>query len=53
MISFDYAFISDKGEVSNQEEYEEAGETAAKLLIVRDSKSKSVFAHVVPSKGID
>lgn len=53
VVSFDYAFISDNGEVTDLIEYEAAGESAIKLLIVRDSKSKSVFAHVVPVKGMD
>ena len=53
MISFDYAFVSDQGEVTSQDGFEAAGEGAAKILVVRDSKSKSVFAHVVPAKGID
>ena len=53
VISFDYCFVSDRGEVTNQEEYIAAGEGAAKLLIVRDSRSKTVFAHVVPAKGVD
>ena len=48
VISFDYAFISDRGEVTNHEEYLAAGEGAAKVLVVRDSRSKSVFAHIVP-----
>ena len=52
-VSFDYAFISDVGDVVTQEDFESAGEGAAKVLVVRDSKSKSVFAHVVPAKGID
>jgi len=53
VISFDYCFVSDRGEVTNQEEYIAAGEGAAKLLIVRDSRSKTVFSHVVPAKGVD
>ncbi len=35
VISFDYAFISDRGEVKNQEEYIAAGEGAAKVLVMR------------------
>ena len=51
-VSFDYAFIGDKGEITSQEQADtEIG--AAKLLVVRDSKSKAVFGHVVPVKGID
>ena len=53
VISFDYAFLSDCGEVTSQESFEAAGEGAIKVLIIRDSRSKSVFAHVVPSKGVD
>ena len=51
VVSFDYAFLSDSGDVVTQDEFEAARETAAKVLVVRDSKSKSVFAHIVPSKG--
>ena len=53
VVSFDYAFISDAGDVFTDEDFIAAGEGAAKLLIVRDSRSKAVFAHVVPAKGID
>ena len=53
VVSFDYAFISDQGEVTSEEMYQQSGEGAAKMLVVRDSRSKAVFAHVVPSKGID
>ena len=53
VISFDYAFISDQGEVVNHEQYIAAGEGAAKVLVIRDSRSKSIFAHVVPAKGVD
>ena len=53
VIAFDYCFVSDRGEVKNQDEYIAAGEGAAKVLVVRDSRSKSVFAHVVPAKGVD
>ena len=41
-VSFDDALIGDKGEVISQEQADtEIG--AAKLLVVRDSKSKAVF----------
>ena len=26
---------------------------ALKILVVKDSKSKAVFAHAVPTKGVD
>ena len=36
-----------------ERDFEAAGEGAAKLLVARDSKSKAVFAWVVPVKGVD
>ena len=53
VVAFDYCFLSDRGEVISHEGFEAAGEGAVKVLVVRDSRSKSVFAHVVPSKGVD
>ena len=50
--SITYAFISDCSEVKGQEDLDGAGETAAKIFVIRDSKSKKVFAHG-PSKGVD
>ena len=52
-ISFDYAFLSDGNEIETQEAFEAAGEGAIKLLVVRGSKSKAIFGHVVPQKGLD
>ena len=52
-VSFDDCFIGNDGDVSNEEEFEAAGGGAAKVLVVRDSKSKAVFAHVVPTKGLE
>ena len=54
-ISFDDAFLSDGEEVETQEAFEAAGDpdSAVKLLVVRDDKSKAIFGHVVPKKGID
>ena len=53
VVSFDYAFLSDEGEILDAAGFEAAGEGAVKILVIRDSRSKSLFAHVVPSKGID
>ena len=41
VVSFDYAFLSDQDEIVTQEGFEAAGEGAAKILVVRDSKSKA------------
>ena len=39
--------------IESQEDYEAAGEGAVKLLVARDDKSKAIFGHVDPEKGID
>ena len=49
-VSFDYAFVSDNGDIETQEAYEAAGESAVKLLVVRDDKSKAIFGHIVPAE---
>ena len=51
--SFDYCFVGDQGEVSCHKEFAAAGEGAAKFAVIRDSRNKAVFAHVVPSKSVD
>ena len=58
MISMDYAFITRQGAIVSAGD--EGGDeqlwsdpTALKLLIVKDTKSKAVFAHTVPRKGVD
>ena len=53
IVSFDYAFLSDKEDITDQAGFEAAGEGAVKVLVVRDDKSKSVFGHVIPRKGLD
>ena len=53
IVSFDYAFLSDNEDIETQQAYEEAGDGAVKLLVVRDNKSKAIFGHVVPQKGVD
>ena len=53
VISFDYCFVGDVGDIKSAADFEAAGEGAIKILVVRDGRSKSVFAHVVPVKGVD
>ena len=52
IVSFDYCYIGDKGEVLTQEEFE-ADEGAIKVLVVKKSRKKGIFSHVVPRRGID
>ena len=53
IVSFDYVFLSDKEDIIDQAGFEAAGEEAVKVLVVRDDKSKSVFGHVIPKKGLE
>ena len=55
-IAFDYLFINDKGVFLRTEVDETTWEddpTGIKVLVIKDSRSKMLFAHVVPTKGID
>ena len=53
MVSFDFAFLSDGEDIETHLEFETVGENAAKNLVGRDDRSKAMFGHVVPRKGID
>ena len=53
---FDYAFVGDHSEIKDQDEAgerEAKGANYIKILVARDSRSKALFGHVVPVKGID
>ena len=49
----DYMFVTRKGVVVKQNEEGWDDPEALKILVVKDSKSKAVFAHAVPKKGVD
>ena len=51
-ISFDYAFMGDKGEISSEDQAD-TEEGSIKVLVIRDRLSKAIFAVAVPKKGID
>ena len=52
-VDFEYAFVINHGEITTQKGFEAAGDGAAKMLVVRDNKSRALSANVVPTKGID
>ena len=54
VVSCDYLFVSTRG-VFTREEWRPVNpeETHLKVLVVYDSKSRCLFAHAVPQKGID
>ena len=51
IISADYLIVTKKG-IFRKDEAESKTEIVAKILVVKDSKSKMVNAHVVPVKGM-
>ena len=53
VISCDYLFISARGVFTRKEWRQEEDETFSKILVIVDSRSKSMFAHAVPQKGAD
>ena len=58
IIAFDYLFVTED-KVLRREEHaacdlsKQASEQVTKILVVKDLKSKAVFAHVVTQKGVD
>ena len=53
MVSMNSAFMTRKGHIVSEGETGWDDDEALKLLIVKDSLSRAVFAHAVPKKGID
>ena len=54
IIAFDYLFVSQSRLVTREEmDEEEQKKALIKVLLVKDVKSKAVFAHVVRHKGIE
>ena len=54
IVSFDYMFLKRNGDFGGPEDESEVeGDGGIKILVVYDSKSRAVFAHVVPQKGVD
>ena len=54
LISFDYLYLT-RGQLLRREELEgdEAEQTDLKVLVVKDSRTRAIFAHVVDKKGTD
>ena len=53
LVSMDYAFYTRGGAIVAEGDEGWNDTEALKMIIVKDSLSKSVFAHAVPQKGID
>ena len=53
VFGFDYCFYGPGCRVFTREEAETSAEEMMKVLVVRDSRGKALFGHVVPQKGVD
>ena len=54
IIAFDYLFVTERGIQQRAElEGDEEKKAVTKILVVKDLKSKTIFSHVVPQKGVD
>ena len=54
IIAFDYMFVTkDKVSMADEISDEDKKDAPVKILVVKDTKSKAVFAHVVKKKGAD
>ena len=51
LVSMDYAFLTKMGMVVKEGEESWDDPDTLKMLIVKDSLSKSIFAHALPKKG--
>ncbi len=52
-VSFDYLFTTKSAKVLTKAELQGGEEVELKVLVAKDSSTKSIFAHVVPQKGSD
>jgi len=54
VVSYDYAFLSDRDvkEAKKLKKRETDSQETTRLLIGKDSKSKTLFAHGIPHKGV-
>ena len=53
IVSMDYMVVSQRGCSSARNGCPRKGESFLKVLVAKDSRSKCVFAHAVPVKGVD
>ena len=53
IVSIDYAFVTRNGSIVVEGDRGWNDLEALKLLIVKDSLGRAVFAHAVPKKGVD
>ena len=51
VVSFDYLFVTKQGSMVTEVSTERDTEIVLKILVAKDSATKSIFAHVVPTKG--
>ena len=53
VVEFDYLFCTNSQIYRREELDEESKASATTILVVKERKTKAIFAHVVPQKGVD
>ena len=53
VVEFDYLFCTNSKIYRREELDEESKASATTILVVKERKTKAIFAHVVPQKGVD
>ena len=53
VFSFDYLFLDRSGKEVSRAKMEEGADIDLTILVVKDSRGKAVFSHIVPQKGVD
>ena len=53
MFSFDYLYLDKAGGVLKRDSMLDMEDVSVTILVAKESRGKSIFAHVVPQKGVD
>ena len=53
VLSFDYLYLDKAGGVMKKNSMLDMEDVSVTILVAKESRGKSIFAHVVPQKGVD
>ena len=53
VFSFDYLYLDKAGGVMKKNSMLDMEDVSVTILVAKESRGKSIFAHVVPQKGVD
>ena len=51
VVSWDYYFLGARNRISEADDVEQRGDSP--VLVMHHGATKSIFAHVIPAKGVD